>query len=91
MTLGFATTGNQRVMIDCDQSQDFVAGEYPDGMAIDKFGYIWVAMYAGGRVVKIDVDTGEINTSLCFLCYFWFDAVAKGLHMRIFNLFSSSR
>ena len=46
-------------MIDCDKSDDFVPREYPDGMLMDKFGYIWVSMYAGGRIVKIDVEMGK--------------------------------
>jgi len=54
------TPSNKKVLIDCDQSSDFVAAEYPDGMAIDKFGYIWVAMYGGGRIVKIDVNTARV-------------------------------
>ncbi|CAG7721021.1 unnamed protein product [Allacma fusca] len=54
------TLSNKKVMIDCDQSPDFVKDEYPDGMAIDKFGFIWVAMWNGGRIVKIDTNTARV-------------------------------
>jgi len=40
---------------------DFVANEYPDGMAIDEFGFIWVAMYMGGRIVKINPIDGNFS------------------------------
>ncbi len=32
----------------------------PDGMTIDSEGFLWVAFYAGGRVRRIDPETGEI-------------------------------
>jgi sugar lactone lactonase YvrE len=51
---------NQRLLIDCDKSPDFVPGEFPDGMVMDNQGFIWVAMWNGGRVVKIDVDMARV-------------------------------
>jgi len=51
---------NQTVMIDCDTHEDFLPGEYPDGMVIDKLGHIWVCMYAGHRIVRIDPETTRI-------------------------------
>jgi len=51
---------NQQVLINCDESVDFVGGEYPDGMVIDKYGYIWICMYAGGRIVRIDPETARV-------------------------------
>jgi len=54
---------NQRVLIDLDSaqgSQDFTTTEYPDGMVIDEFGYLWICMWNGGRIVKIDTDTGRV-------------------------------
>jgi sugar lactone lactonase YvrE len=54
------TISNQRVMIDVANSTDFVDGEYPDGMAIDEQGYIWVALWNGGRIVKIDTETARV-------------------------------
>ncbi len=48
----------------------------PDGMRMDKFGYIYAAMYGGGRIVKINpkgsaekvypIDAGPNTTNLCF-------------------------
>jgi len=51
------TPSNRQVLI------DFANGEipgYPDGMTMDKFGYIWTAMYAGARILKIDPDTATV-------------------------------
>ena len=32
----------------------------PDGMAIDEEGYLWVALWGGGKVIRIDPDTGSV-------------------------------
>lgn len=32
---------------------------YPDGMTIDEEGYLWVALYGGGKVIRIDPAGGE--------------------------------
>ncbi|KAI5819636.1 hypothetical protein BZA77DRAFT_140642 [Pyronema omphalodes] len=32
----------------------------PDGMAVDKEGNLWVAMFNGGRVLKLHGETGEV-------------------------------
>ena len=37
-----------------------VGGPGPDGMAIDEEDFLWVALYGGGRVVRIDPQSGEI-------------------------------
>ena len=52
--------GNEELLIDLDQSPDFVPREYPDGQVIDEFGYLWIAMNGGGRLVKVDPDTGVL-------------------------------
>ena len=51
-------------------------GGAPDGMAVDVEGMIWVALFRGGKVVRIDPATGELLavielpcphiTSVCF-------------------------
>jgi len=51
---------DQRVLIDCDTHEDFVADEYPDGQAIDEFGFVWSAMWNGGRIVKINPVTARV-------------------------------
>ncbi|CAG7719255.1 unnamed protein product [Allacma fusca] len=51
---------NQRVLIDCDTSPDFVPEEFPDGLIVDKQGFIWIAMWNGSRVVKIDADLARV-------------------------------
>ena len=37
---------------------------YPDGHAIDNDGNLWVAMFMGGNVLKIDPRTGKIFEKL---------------------------
>ncbi len=32
----------------------------PDGMTIDSKGFLWIAMFNGGQVIKCDPDTGEV-------------------------------
>lgn len=32
---------------------------YPDGMTIDEEGYLWVALYNGGKVLRIDPSDGQ--------------------------------
>lgn len=52
-------------------------GWYPDGMCVDESGFLWVAVWNGGRVVRVDPGTGAIVgevlvpnckrvTSVCF-------------------------
>jgi len=57
---------NKTLMIDLDNHPDFVADEYPDGMAIDRYGYIWVALWNGGRVVKINPETARVVDQVVF-------------------------
>lgn len=33
---------------------------YPDGMTIDREGALWVALYNGGKVVRVDPGSGEV-------------------------------
>jgi gluconolactonase len=86
---------NRRLLIDTATHPDFVPTESPDGMAIDYFGFIWVAMFNGSRVVKINPDTAkvvdevrlprvQIPTSLAFGRYkgefgFYLTSAATGL------------
>jgi len=55
---------NQRVLIDVATHPDFVDDEYPDGMAIDYYGYIWIAMWNGGRVVKVNPRTARVEDQI---------------------------
>lgn len=32
---------------------------FPDGMTIDRDGYLWVALYAGGKVIRINPENGN--------------------------------
>ena len=32
----------------------------PDGMAIDEDGYLWVALWGGGKVIRMDPGTGSV-------------------------------
>lgn len=62
------TTGslsNRRLFLDLDQHPNmFSKTEYPDGMFIDSDDYIWIAMYAGGRVVRIDPENRKILNTI---------------------------
>lgn len=48
----------------------------PDGMTIDSEGYLWVAMYGGGRVLRIDpgkrvvIDEVDVPVSYTTSCTF---------------------
>lgn len=39
----------------------------PDGMCIDVEGKLWVACIDGGRVIRIDPETGKAFPSMCIL------------------------
>lgn len=41
----------------------------PDGMCIDAEGKLWVACIDGGRIIRIDPETGKTFTSMCILCH----------------------
>lgn len=45
--------GNRRVVYRMEEGEGF-----PDGMTVDAEGRLWVACYAGGRVIHIDPATG---------------------------------
>jgi gluconolactonase len=35
--------------------------QIPDGMCIDAEGKLWVACYNGGRVIRLDPETGRLE------------------------------
>lgn len=39
--------------------------QMPDGMCIDAEGKLWVACIDGGRVIRIDPETGKVSTNFC--------------------------
>ncbi|RWS15397.1 regucalcin-like protein [Dinothrombium tinctorium] len=45
---------------DCEEN------ELPDGMAVDASDKLWVACYNGGRLIRIDPETGKIMQSVRF-------------------------
>ena len=46
---------NQRVLAEISRDMGV-----PDGMTIDEDGYLWVALWGGGKVIRIDPDTGSV-------------------------------
>lgn len=55
---------NQQLLIDCVTHPDILPGEVPDGQAIDRYGFLWIAMWNGGRVIKVNPQTAEIIDSI---------------------------
>jgi len=53
----YIPTGNRRVIVELEKGTELTVG-YPDGMAIDTEGKLWVACFFGGRVVRFDPETG---------------------------------
>ncbi|RWS15399.1 regucalcin-like protein [Dinothrombium tinctorium] len=46
--------------------QDSNENEFPDGMTVDAFDKLWVASFNGGRVLRIDPETGKILKDIRF-------------------------
>lgn len=67
---------NQRVLVDFNSTLGFKGLGYPDGMTVDSEGKLWVACFAGRRVLRVDPDTAKLlrviefpsqnMTSCCF-------------------------
>ena len=47
-------------MIDCKTHPGIVPGEFPDGQAIDRYGFLWIAMWHGGGGITVKPETAEI-------------------------------
>ncbi|XP_054158662.1 regucalcin-like [Oppia nitens] len=62
------TLSNKRVLIDGDNSTDITVNDHPDGLTRDKQGYLWSASYAGGRVFRVDPQTGDVIDSIAIPC-----------------------
>lgn len=50
---------NKQVLIDTSTNNSFNGP--PDGMTIDKNGYLWVSLYSGGRIVKVNAENGQVE------------------------------
>lgn len=48
---------NPKTVFDVTKHQDRITG-HPDGMTIDKDDNLWIALYGGGAVVKVDPRVG---------------------------------
>ncbi|XP_008197562.2 regucalcin [Tribolium castaneum] len=53
------TISNKRVAFDMRNYSDRLAGN-PDGMTIDEDDNLWVALYGGGAVIKVNPTTGQL-------------------------------
>lgn len=45
-------------------TKQFKEGEYPDGMAIDKDDHVWIALWGGGRIIRIDPTNAKVVESI---------------------------
>jgi sugar lactone lactonase YvrE len=69
--LGSGSIGNERTIFQVPEGAGF-----PDGMTIDAEGHLWLALWEGGRVLRVDPTVGAISdeivmpvsrpTSCCF-------------------------
>ena len=56
--------GNERVIVDLEAEN--VEG-FPDGMAIDTEGKLWVACFFGGKINRFDPETGMTKQRRFFI------------------------
>ncbi|XP_046575366.1 regucalcin-like [Haliotis rubra] len=61
------TISNQRTVADFSSTEIPDMG-YPDGMAIDTEGKLWVACYEAGKVIRLDPETGKVIRAVKFPC-----------------------
>lgn len=47
-----------------NDTKQFKEGEYPDGMTIDDDDHVWVALWGGGRIVRIDPTNAKVVESI---------------------------
>lgn len=52
-----STAANRRIVYKMEKDE-----QIPDGMCIDAEGKLWVACYNGGRVIRLDPETGTLET-----------------------------
>ena len=52
------------MFVNCENNKDFRGGERPDGLTIDANGHLWSALNGGGRVVKINPESGRVEQSI---------------------------
>lgn len=52
----FSTAANRRIVYKMEKDE-----QIPDGMCIDAEGKLWVACYNGGRVIRLDPETGRVE------------------------------
>jgi len=50
---------NERVVVDYGSKENLMEMGFPDGMAIDTEGKLWVACYIAGKVIRFDPETGK--------------------------------
>jgi sugar lactone lactonase YvrE len=62
------TLSNKKILVNCANNTDFTANDHPDGLTIDRMGHLWSASYAGGRVFKVNPETGKVEDSVSVPC-----------------------
>jgi sugar lactone lactonase YvrE len=58
---------NEKVLIDLT-TFGTLKTNFPDGMTIDKEGNLYVAMFGGSRILKINTTTGKVMTEITMPC-----------------------
>ncbi|XP_067669758.1 regucalcin-like isoform X2 [Haliotis asinina] len=61
------TISNKRTVADFSSTEIHDMG-FPDGMAIDTEGKLWMACFDAGKVVRIDPETGTVIRTVKFPC-----------------------
>ncbi|XP_046552931.1 regucalcin-like [Haliotis rubra] len=61
------TISNKRTVADFSSTEIPDMG-FPDGMAVDTEGKLWVACFDAGKIVRIDPETGKVIRTVKFPC-----------------------
>ncbi|XP_054161988.1 regucalcin-like [Oppia nitens] len=78
--LELGTISNKTILIDGNNSTDLTVNDYPDGLTIDRSGYLWIGSYSNGRVFRVDPQNGDVVDSVSIPCPLTTTPVFGGLN-----------